>query len=541
MEFVEMKDYLTKLIPAPFKFSDTENEKEEEESKNVKIKTASQERTIAENGVKLERLGHSQLEKFKNTFGEFEISEHQKLTRDSVPPVIFKNRAINSIEKFDQRNNVNNVNNNNARRENLKSNGSSNTGGTHYSQTTPGRYIENRNLLAPDNFPYGNQFNQFGHNQLNFGISRASTYRTQVSRDTRATKDTRDSNFSNNTRLSQVTEGGRSYLSTCNKGHTHLVSHSHSHKHQNMRVVHPKNSSKKSATCANPTKHNCDPDHDLKRRGAMSDGHTHKLSHNHNHHTRKKYGLVSADYKWEDYKNKVNITKQQFDEILEVFKEFDVNGDGVISRKEFYRMLRSIGQNPKEKEVDRLFDQLDQNNNNKIEFNELLKMVEHVMNSTNEDDETRNFIKQCYTQFDKSVGMKPYQSIINKKWVHTTKTRGLDVYEICTIIDQVKNNDLKEKKLEKMRQVQELARGGGKPIKMTKKGIAKAAKESRERDVRDLAEANMNRRNSMTHFADPGEVALFEQFKKEIIEIADMKSGFHNLYLKYDTAFQDAL
>ena len=122
-----------------------------------------------------------------------------------------------------------------------------------------------------------------------------------------------------------------------------------------------------------------------------------------------KHGLCSKTYDWEDFKHKCTISQQQFDEILEVFREYDVNDDGVISRREFYRMLRSIGQNPREKEVDKLFDQLDTNNNNKIEFDELIKLVETVMNSSQEDDETKSLMKYLYTAFDKSIGMVPYQ------------------------------------------------------------------------------------------------------------------------------------
>lgn len=55
------------------------------------------------------------------------------------------------------------------------------------------------------------------------------------------------------------------------------------------------------------------------------------------------HGNWSSKYQWDDYKNHVKITETQFNEIVEVFHNFDVNHDGVISRKEFYSLWAGVG------------------------------------------------------------------------------------------------------------------------------------------------------------------------------------------------------
>ena len=137
-------------------------------------------------------------------------------------------------------------------------------------------------------------------------------------------------------------------------------------------------------------------------------------------------------YQWEEYAPKVKVSKQQFHEILEVFLEFDLNNDGVISRKEFFKMLRSIGQNPKEKELDKLFDQLDINMDCKVDFMELITLVEKVMSSKKEDVQTSLILKHVYTMFDQSLRNKPTRENYNGKMV-----AALDVKEVCMIIENI--------------------------------------------------------------------------------------------------------
>lgn len=287
-------------------------------------------------------------------------------------------------------------------------------------------------------------------------------------------------------------------------------------------------------------------------------------------------------YDWEDFKHKVSINKQQFEEIVEVFRDYDTNGDGYISRPEFYKMLRSIGQNPKEKELDKLFDQLDTNNNNKIEFDELIHLVEKVMSSKQEDDDTKSLMKFLYTIFDKGVGMVPYRSKIYQKKVTTNRVRGLDISEVVELIEIVKNVDLHDEQMSKIKTANDKLRkqkgpksadeifssaeeeatentgclpccskntDTGGPLedshlnpasanwgaetnlskdKFKKRMSFSKIKNKQLKQTLEHAKNNMSRKQSVSCFSDPEDAALFEEFKKEIWSMADMKSGYTN-------------
>ena len=112
----------------------------------------------------------------------------------------------------------------------------------------------------------------------------------------------------------------------------------------------------------------------------------------------------SKETAWEKYKERTNVSQQQFEEVLQAFNDYDINEDGVISRKEFKRMLRSIGKNPKEREFDQLFDDVDTNMNNKIDFEELLALVEKIIEADEKDcvDETEHHLKYIYSLFTRA-------------------------------------------------------------------------------------------------------------------------------------------
>ncbi|GMJ04476.1 CALMODULIN LIKE 25 [Hibiscus trionum] len=54
-----------------------------------------------------------------------------------------------------------------------------------------------------------------------------------------------------------------------------------------------------------------------------------------------------------------NFTQTQLREIEEVFKKFDVNGDGKISASELGSILKSLGQRPSDEELDNMIREFD--------------------------------------------------------------------------------------------------------------------------------------------------------------------------------------
>lgn len=61
--------------------------------------------------------------------------------------------------------------------------------------------------------------------------------------------------------------------------------------------------------------------------------------------------------------------------VIDLFREWDTDGDGQISRKEFRKAMPLLGMDLPTRTIDELFDQHDNDNSGFIEFAELQKML----------------------------------------------------------------------------------------------------------------------------------------------------------------------
>ncbi|XP_045181921.2 neo-calmodulin-like [Mercenaria mercenaria] len=75
------------------------------------------------------------------------------------------------------------------------------------------------------------------------------------------------------------------------------------------------------------------------------------------------------------------IHPEQYKEFKEkqVFDLFDKNGDGHISGAELGNVLRALGQNPTEKEVQKILKRFDKNCDEKIQYNEYLDILKDYL------------------------------------------------------------------------------------------------------------------------------------------------------------------
>ncbi|CAM9250749.1 unnamed protein product [Ectocarpus sp. 12 AP-2014] len=64
------------------------------------------------------------------------------------------------------------------------------------------------------------------------------------------------------------------------------------------------------------------------------------------------------------------LTAGEQDEIVQIFKLCDVNGDGSVTKSELKDALWSLGQNPTEEETDHIFRQYDADKTGTLDFNE---------------------------------------------------------------------------------------------------------------------------------------------------------------------------
>jgi len=71
----------------------------------------------------------------------------------------------------------------------------------------------------------------------------------------------------------------------------------------------------------------------------------------------------------------VELTDEQLKEFEEAFKMFDKDNDGLITIRELGTVMRTIGQNPTDIELQEMIDEVDADKDNAIDFNEFVSMM----------------------------------------------------------------------------------------------------------------------------------------------------------------------
>ena len=69
------------------------------------------------------------------------------------------------------------------------------------------------------------------------------------------------------------------------------------------------------------------------------------------------------------------LTKEQIEEYAGVFEMFDVDGDKTISTKELSTVMRTLGQNPTEEEIETMIKEADNDGNMEIDFEEFCVLM----------------------------------------------------------------------------------------------------------------------------------------------------------------------
>merc|ERR1712019_332715 len=81
------------------------------------------------------------------------------------------------------------------------------------------------------------------------------------------------------------------------------------------------------------------------------------------------------------------LTEEQIAEFKEAFSLFDKDGDGTITTKELGTVMRSLGQNPTEAELQDMINEVDADGNGTIDFPEFLSLQARKMKDTDTEEE----------------------------------------------------------------------------------------------------------------------------------------------------------
>jgi len=87
------------------------------------------------------------------------------------------------------------------------------------------------------------------------------------------------------------------------------------------------------------------------------------------------------------------LTEEQVSEFKEAFSLFDKDADGQITTKELGTVMRSLGQNPSESELQDMINEVGADSNGTIDFPEFLTMMARKMKDTDSEEEIREAFK----------------------------------------------------------------------------------------------------------------------------------------------------
>ncbi len=92
-----------------------------------------------------------------------------------------------------------------------------------------------------------------------------------------------------------------------------------------------------------------------------------------------------------------NFTEEQLQEYKEAFSLFDKDGDGIIDSKEFGTIIRSLTANLTEAQLKDMLNEVDPENEGRIDFQGFLQCMSRQMKDTDADEE----ILDAFRVFDK--------------------------------------------------------------------------------------------------------------------------------------------
>ncbi|XP_038270122.1 calmodulin-like protein 3 [Dermochelys coriacea] len=128
------------------------------------------------------------------------------------------------------------------------------------------------------------------------------------------------------------------------------------------------------------------------------------------------------------------LTEGQIAEFKEAFALFDKDGDGSITTSELGTIMRSLGQNPTEAELQDMIGELDADGSGTVDFPEFLSMMARKMRDTDSEEE----IREAFRVFDRDKN--GYISAAELRHVMTNLGEKLTDEEVDEMIKEADSN-----------------------------------------------------------------------------------------------------
>lgn len=128
------------------------------------------------------------------------------------------------------------------------------------------------------------------------------------------------------------------------------------------------------------------------------------------------------------------LSEEKIAEFKEAFSLFDRDGDGSISSRELGTVMRSLGQNPTEAELQSMVAELDTNGSGTVDFPEFLALMARRTRDTDGEEE----IREAFRVFDKDGN--GYISAAELRHVMTNLGEKLSDEEVDEMIKEADGN-----------------------------------------------------------------------------------------------------
>uniref|UniRef100_A0A453FRP2 EF-hand domain-containing protein n=1 Tax=Aegilops tauschii subsp. strangulata TaxID=200361 RepID=A0A453FRP2_AEGTS len=113
------------------------------------------------------------------------------------------------------------------------------------------------------------------------------------------------------------------------------------------------------------------------------------------------------------------LSEEQIGEFKEAFSLFDKDGDGSITTKELGTVMRSLGQNPTEAELQDMINEVDADGNGTIDFPEFLNlMLRQVMTNLGEklsEEEVEEMVREADVDGDGQINYDEFVKVMMAK------------------------------------------------------------------------------------------------------------------------------
>ena len=94
--------------------------------------------------------------------------------------------------------------------------------------------------------------------------------------------------------------------------------------------------------------------------------------------------------------SKIELTEEQKKEYTQAFEVFDKDKDGFVTRQELKTIMRSLGQNPSEDDIEEMMVTADANQDGKISYDEFMTLISNQIKSSEDVDE----MSEAFAVFD---------------------------------------------------------------------------------------------------------------------------------------------